>query len=154
MTLAGVLQQDGLASADESARRWLLTPRSEALTGVMIFLAVIFGPVALPIIVLVVTVAWGFLAKHAWRPIVLAAAMLTGVVVSQLIRSSVERYRPPVELMLFGADHTFSFPFRPRPGGLRLPAGGHVPDLLAAAELQGPPSSALSAPASALSWPP
>ena len=79
LSLAGVLQQDGLAGADESARRWLLTLRSEALTVVMIFLAIIFGPVALPIIVLVVTVAWGILAKHAWRPIVLAAAMLTGV---------------------------------------------------------------------------
>jgi undecaprenyl-diphosphatase len=64
----------------------------------------------LPIIVLVVTVAWGFAAKHAWRPIVLAAAMLTGVIVSQIILQIVERSRPPVELMLFGADHTFSFP--------------------------------------------
>lgn len=110
VTLAGVLQQDGLASADESARRWLLTLRSDALTVVMIVLAVIFGPVALPIIVLVVTVAWGIMAKHAWRPIVLAAAMLTGVGLAQLIGRSVERDRPPVDLMLFGADHTFSFP--------------------------------------------
>ncbi|WP_104141112.1 phosphatase PAP2 family protein [Arthrobacter sp. ZGTC131] len=110
VSLAGVLQQDGLTGADESARRWLLTLRSEALTVVMIFLAIIFGPVALPIIVLVVTVAWGILAKHAWRPIVLAAAMLTGVGLAQLIGRSVERDRPPVDLMLFGADHTFSFP--------------------------------------------
>lgn len=110
VSLAGVLQQDGLASADESARRWLLTLRSEALTVVMIFLAIIFGPVALPIIVLVVTVAWGILAKHAWRPIVLAAAMLTGVGLAQIIGRSVGRDRPPVDLMLFGADHTFSFP--------------------------------------------
>jgi undecaprenyl-diphosphatase len=109
-SLVGVLQQDGLASADESARRWLLTLRSDALTVVMIVLAVIFGPVALPIIVLVVTVAWGILAKHAWRPILLAAAMLTGVGLAQLIGHSVGRDRPPVDLMLFGADHTFSFP--------------------------------------------
>ena len=56
----------------------------------MIFLAVIFGPIALPIIVLVVTVAWGFAAKHARRPIVLAAAMLSGVVISQIILQIVE----------------------------------------------------------------
>ncbi|KRE68344.1 phosphoesterase [Arthrobacter sp. Soil736] len=110
VSLVGVLQQDGLASADESARRWLLTLRSDALTVVMIVLAVIFGPVALPIIVLVVTVAWGILAKHAWRPILLAAAMVTGVGLAQLIGHSVGRDRPPVDLMLFGADHTFSFP--------------------------------------------
>ena len=76
----------------------------------MIFLAIIFGPVGLPIIVLVVTVAWGFLAKHAWRPILLAAAMLTGVILAQLIGHIVNRRRPPVDLMLFGADPTFSFP--------------------------------------------
>ena len=57
LALTGVLESDGLASADESARRWLLTTRSEPLTDFMIVLAVIFGPVALPIIVLVVTAA-------------------------------------------------------------------------------------------------
>jgi undecaprenyl-diphosphatase len=40
----------------------------------------------------------------------LAAAMLTGVGLAQLIGHSVGRDRPPVDLMLFGADHTFSFP--------------------------------------------
>jgi len=110
LTLAGVLQRDGLASADGEAQRWLLTTRSEALTVVMIILAIIFGPVGLPIIVLIVTVAWGILAKHAWRPILLAAAMLTGVGLAQLIGRSVERDRPPVDQMLFGADQTFSFP--------------------------------------------
>ncbi|UZX05602.1 phosphatase PAP2 family protein [Arthrobacter sp. CDRTa11] len=109
-TLLGVLQGNGLAAVDGSVRDWLLTLRSEPLTGVMIFLAVIFGPVALPIIVLVVNVVWGFAAKHAWRPIVLAAAMLSGVLISQIILQIVRRSRPPVELMLFGADHTFSFP--------------------------------------------
>jgi len=110
-TLVGVVQSGAAPwGPDEPIRDLLLGIRSETLTGVMIFLAVIFGPVALPIIVLVVTVAWGFAAKHAWRPIVLAAAMLTGVVVSQIILQIVQRSRPPVELMLFGADHTFSFP--------------------------------------------
>jgi undecaprenyl-diphosphatase len=110
LTLTDVLQKDGLAAADESARRWLLTTRSEALTVGMIILAVVFGPVALPIIVLVVTLVWGIVAKHAWRPVLLAAAMVTGVVLAQLIGHAVERARPPVDLMLFGADHTFSFP--------------------------------------------
>lgn len=109
--LAVILQSGtGPTTADEAARSWLLTLRSEPLTGVMIFLAVIFGPVGLPIIVLVVNVAWGFLAKHAWRPIVLAAAMLTGVLVSQIILQIVRRSRPPVDLMLFGPDSTYSFP--------------------------------------------
>jgi membrane-associated phospholipid phosphatase len=111
VTLVGVLLSNtGPWGPDEFIRDWLLSLRSDTLTAVMIFLAVIFGPVVLPIIVLVVTVIWGFAAKHAWRPIVLAAAMLTGVVTSQIILAIVRRSRPPVELMLFGADHTFSFP--------------------------------------------
>lgn len=110
LALMGVLERDGLASADESARRWLLATRSEPVTDVMIILAVIFGPVALPIIVLAVTAIWGLLARQAWRPVLLAAAMLTGVGLAQVIGRAVERTRPPVELMLFGADHTFSFP--------------------------------------------
>ena len=100
---------------DASARKALyITAGVLALVGAFFFfliiLAVVFGPVALPIIVLVVTLAWGILAKHAWRPVLLAAAMVTGVGLAQLIGHSVERTRPPVELMLFGADHTFSFP--------------------------------------------
>lgn len=109
-TLVSVLQADGLSAADVPVRDWLLTLRSDALTAVMIFLAIVFGPIALPIIVLVVNVAWGFLAKHAWRPMLLAGAMLTGVIISQIILHIVRRSRPPVEQMLFGIDHTFSFP--------------------------------------------
>ncbi|MEC5179720.1 phosphatase PAP2 family protein [Arthrobacter sp. CG_A4] len=108
--LAGVLVQGGLTALDEPARSWLLTLRSETLTTSMIILAIVFGPVALPVIVLVATVVWGVLARHAWRPLLLAAAMLTGVILAQIIGRTVGRERPPVDLMLFGADFTFSFP--------------------------------------------
>jgi undecaprenyl-diphosphatase len=64
----------------------------------------------LPAIVLVVTVVWGIAAKHAWRPMLLAAAMLTGVVLSKVIGSAVGRSRPPIDSMLYGVDLTFSFP--------------------------------------------
>jgi membrane-associated phospholipid phosphatase len=110
LILADVLQEGAVSAGDEPVRSWLLGLRSETLTTVMIILAVIFGPVGLPIIVLVVTVTWGLLARHAWRPILLAAAMLTGVGLAQIIGRAVDRQRPPVDLMLFGADHTFSFP--------------------------------------------
>ncbi|MDN4644559.1 phosphatase PAP2 family protein [Arthrobacter sp. PsM3] len=108
--LASVLQHGGLTAGDEPVRSWLLTLRSEPLTTIMIILAIVFGPVGLPIITLVVTVTWGLLAKHAWRPMLLAGAMLTGVILAQLIGRSIGRQRPPVDLMLFGADFTFSFP--------------------------------------------
>lgn len=110
LALTGVLGKDGLTFMDEPVRSWLVGQRSEPLTAVMIFLAIVFGPVALPIIVLVVTVVWGVAAKHAWRPLLLAGAMLTGVALAQIIGRSVGRQRPPVDLMLFGPDVTFSFP--------------------------------------------
>ncbi len=108
--LASVLQDGGVAAADEPVRAWLLSLRGEPLTTIMIILAVVFGPVALPIIILVVTVAWGFRARHAWRPILLAGAMVTGVILAQIIGRLLGRQRPPLELMLFGPDTTFSFP--------------------------------------------
>ena len=108
--LAGVLQHGGISAADEPVRTWLLTLRAEPTTIIMIILAVIFGPIGLPIIVLIVTVAWGLLAKHAWRPMLLAGAMLTGVILAQIIGRTIDRQRPPVDLMLFGTDFTFSFP--------------------------------------------
>ena len=110
VTLGDVLNKDGIAGSDDPMQSWFLTQRSEPLTKAMIILAVIFGPVVLPIVILVVTVAWGLAAKHAWRPILLAAGMLTGVVLAQVIGRSVGRSRPPIEQMLFGPDSTFSFP--------------------------------------------
>lgn len=110
LTLDDVLGRSGLAGGDDSMQSWFLSQRSDVLTTIMIVLAVVFGPVVLPIVVLVVTVAWGILAKHAWRPMLLAAAMLTGVILAQIIGHAVGRIRPPVEQMLFGPDSTFSFP--------------------------------------------
>lgn len=108
--LVSVLQHDGITAVDEPVRSGLVALRGEPATTIMIILAIVFGPIGLPIIILVFTVAWGLLAKHAWRPMVLAGGMLTGVILAQIIGRSVGRQRPPVDLMLFGADSTFSFP--------------------------------------------
>lgn len=110
LTLLSVTLKDGLFDLDAPVRAWALGDRSATLTIVMIALAIFFGPIALPVIVLVVTVVWGLAAKHAWRPMLLAAAMLTGVVLSKLIGSAVGRSRPPIDSMLYGVDLSFSFP--------------------------------------------
>jgi undecaprenyl-diphosphatase len=108
--LYDVLNHDGLAVLDRPLQRTVEHYRSPQLTGVMIVLAAAFGPVAMPIIVLITTAFWFLRSKHAWRPIVLAVAMLTGVILAEVIAHLVGRPRPPVEQMLFGPDHTFSFP--------------------------------------------
>jgi membrane-associated phospholipid phosphatase len=110
LTLISVTLQEGFFDLDTPVRAWALGDRSPNLTIVMIVLAIFFGPIALPIIVLVVTVVWGLLAKHAWRPMLLAAAMLTGVVLSRIIGAAVARSRPPIDSMLYGVDLSYSFP--------------------------------------------
>lgn len=108
--LVSVLTQTGLERLDVPVDEWFDGFRSPDTTTWMIVLAIVFGPVALPIIVLLVVVIWSITAKHVWRPLLLAAGMLTGVVLALTIAPIVRHPRPPVADMLFGADHTFSFP--------------------------------------------
>lgn len=76
----------------------------------MIVVAIVFGPIGMPIIVAVVALVRIIAAKHAWRPILLASGMATGVILSQLTAPLVKHPRPPIDLMLFGADPSYSFP--------------------------------------------
>lgn len=108
--LSSVLQKNGLTVIDAPVQHWLASWRGPALTVVMIGLAILFGPIALPIILLVVTVLWGVIGKHARRPLLLAVPMLVGVVLAQVIGHAADRHRPPTGLMLFGPDPSFSFP--------------------------------------------
>jgi undecaprenyl-diphosphatase len=105
-----VMDGIGIVNVDHQAEAWFVGIRTPALTTLDEVLAVVFGPVALPIIVLLLTVGWIFFSKHAWRPLVLAGAMTLGVVLIQILTRLVHRARPPVDLMLFGKDATYSFP--------------------------------------------
>ncbi|WEO76339.1 phosphatase PAP2 family protein [Cryobacterium sp. SO2] len=108
--LADIVQRDDVASIDSPLNAWLMQSRTGTVTAIMIGLAIGFGPVALPVVILGAIVIWGFLAKHLWRPVLLALGTLTGLVLVQVITRLVERTRPPVDLMLFGVDTTYSFP--------------------------------------------
>lgn len=108
--LADVLLNVGAAVLDKPVQRAVEHFRSPALTAAMIFLAVVFGPISMPIVVAVTTVAWFLVSRHGWRPLLLAAAMITGVVLAETSAHLVGRPRPPLGQMLFGPDHTKSFP--------------------------------------------
>lgn len=105
-----VLQPSVLEPLDTAVQAWLKSQQTESLTVLMVVFTEVFGPIALPIIVLVVTLTWGIRAEHSWRPFVLAAGTLSGVIIVQIITRVVQRDRPPVDLMLYGPDMTFSFP--------------------------------------------
>lgn len=108
--LGDVLGDEDLATIDQPFADLLNSARTPELTNVMIWLAIIFGPVVLPIVSFAVVVGWSFFARHLWRPLLLAGGMLAGLILIQVITRLVGRDRPPVDQMLFGADITPSFP--------------------------------------------
>lgn len=110
IVLTSVLTHSGVADWDRPMEQWVNSLRSPVTTFIMIVLTITFGPVVLPIIILIVTVVWLIFAKHAWRPFILAGAMITGVAVATVLAQLVHRHRPPTSLMLIGNDTTFSFP--------------------------------------------
>ncbi len=105
-----VMNNIGIVSLDHAAQVWFASIRTPFMTAFNIALAVIFGPVALPIIIFVITALWIIFAKHAWRPLMLAGFMGLGVGLIQILTRLVQRHRPPIDLMLFGQDTTYSFP--------------------------------------------
>jgi membrane-associated phospholipid phosphatase len=108
--LIGVLTHTGPQLLDRPIEQWFDARRSQDATGVMKVLAIVFGPVGMPVIVAVVLIVWIVLARHLWRPILLLGGMVTGVVLAQALAPVVRHPRPPIGLMLLGPDHTFSFP--------------------------------------------
>ena len=110
LLLLQVVTHTGLAHLDQSVEQWMDSHRFGSVTPLMISLAVIFGPVVLPILIGIVIVFWIITSRHIWRPLVLAGFMAVGVLLVQIIARTVDRPRPPIGLMLMGPDHTFSFP--------------------------------------------
>ncbi|WP_285115164.1 phosphatase PAP2 family protein [Leifsonia sp. fls2-241-R2A-40a] len=108
--LVAVATHTGAQRWDQPVEDWFDAQRSKEATGFMIVLAIIFGPIAMPVIVLVVVVVWTVMARHIWRPFLLAVGMLTGVLLAGALAPLVRHPRPPVAEMLFGPDHSFSFP--------------------------------------------
>ena len=110
LLLVAVLSHTGFQRFDLPVEKWFNAQRSRDVTGYWTAMAIIFGPVALPIIVLVVVIVWIVAARHVWRPMLLAAGMLTGVATALILAPLVRHPRPPVSLMLLGPDQTYSFP--------------------------------------------
>ena len=108
--LDSVLEADDVSAIDKPVEAWLEGARADWLTTVMAVIAFVFGPIVMPIIALVTTVAWGILARHAWRPILLAGGMLLGLVLVQALAPIIDRQRPPISEMLLEVDKTASFP--------------------------------------------
>lgn len=110
IVLDSILESDDLSFIDKPVEVWLESGRDDWLTVIMVVLSIVFGPIAMPIIILVTTVTWGILAKHAWRPLLLAGGMILGVILVQALAPIIARDRPPADEMMIGYDPTSSFP--------------------------------------------
>ena len=108
--LIGVLTHTGFERLDQPVERWFDAQRDRELTAFMVVLAVVFGPVALAIIVVAVLVTWIVRARHLWRPVLFAGGMGAGVVLALVLAPIVRHPRPPIGRMRMETDHTFSFP--------------------------------------------
>ncbi|MDR6970380.1 phosphatase PAP2 family protein [Leifsonia shinshuensis] len=105
-----VMTHTGYERLDLPVERWFNAQRSAETTGFMTVLAIIFGPVAMPFIVGITVIVWAVTARHVWRPLLLGAGMLTGVVLALILAPLIRHPRPPLSLMLMEPDHTYSFP--------------------------------------------
>ena len=110
IVLATVVASGAPTALDVALREWLMAGRSETWTPGMIVVSFVFGPIFFPFFALAITVAWVLLARHLWRPILLAVG--TGVAVAgvRLIAIAVGRDRPPAADMLTEVDTSESFP--------------------------------------------
>jgi membrane-associated phospholipid phosphatase len=108
--LVAVLTRTGLERLDRPVEQWFDAQRSGDATRFMTVLAIAFGPIGMPVLVLVVLVVWIATARHLWRPFLLFAGMITGVVLAQVLAPIVRHPRPPLAQMLLDPDRTYSFP--------------------------------------------
>lgn len=108
--LISVITHTGLSSFDHGLEQWMDARRAADITPFMITLAIVFGPVVLPVLIFLIVAFWVITSRHIWRPLILAGFMSLGVGIVEVTAHFVARPRPPIGLMLMGPDHTFSFP--------------------------------------------
>lgn len=109
--LDAVLEGNDISSWDQPLLNWMVSIRTPGLTNVMTVVTNMFGPVVLPILVIIACVIWGRIA-HRWRdPILLASALVMSTVLSSVVKILVQRPRPEEDLQVIpGFETSFSFP--------------------------------------------
>jgi len=106
-----VLERARFEGVDTPAISWFAENRSEALTAVMTAITNAFGPVVLPIVIAIGCGVWIWRTRE-WRdPAMLVGAMIVSTLLSMVIKTIVERPRPPEDLQVIpGFEESFSFP--------------------------------------------
>lgn len=108
--LAAVLTSGPPTNIDEPIEAWARASRTDGVTSVMVALSLFFGPLIFPWASLTVIVVWILVARHVWRPFLLACGVLVGVAGVRLLALLIGRQRPPLANMLMEKDYSESFP--------------------------------------------
>lgn len=108
--LVAVLTSGPPTNIDKPIAEWARGSRSAGVTTVMVALSLFFGPLIFPWASLTVIVVWILVAKHVWRPFLLACGVLVGVAGVRLLALLIGRQRPPLSGMLMEKDYSESFP--------------------------------------------
>lgn len=104
-------EQDDLFTVDSPLLQWLADHRTETLTTVMTFITNAFGPLVLPVVVLVLSLFYAWRTGSWWDPALLTGAMILASGLSVVLKLLVGRPRPPDEYMeIPGFETSFSFP--------------------------------------------
>lgn len=109
--LDAVREQDDIFVVDSPVLQWLSDNRSQGLTDVMTVITNTFGPLILPIVVLVLGLLYAWRTGSWWDPALLIGAMLLSTGLSVVLKMLVGRPRPSDEYMSIpGFETSFSFP--------------------------------------------
>lgn len=106
-----VLDGDTLETLDQPLLEFLVDIRTPWLTTVMTGITEAFGPVVLPILIVVGCAIW-FWRTRSWRdPLMLAGAMILSTALSMGVKGIVARARPDAGFQTVpGYETSFSFP--------------------------------------------
>ncbi|WP_084631779.1 phosphatase PAP2 family protein [Demequina aestuarii] len=106
-----VLDNDILEAVDQPLIEWLVDNRVEWLTTLMTAITETFGPVVLPVLILIGCALWVWRTR-SWRdPLLLAGSMVLATGISMLVKMIVARARPDAGFQTVpGYETSFSFP--------------------------------------------
>jgi len=101
---------NSIAHFDFPVLEWMTHHRTPLLTTFMQIVTNLTGPIVLSLVILVGTGLWVWRKNEIWRPTLLVASMGAVLVLSTLIKSLVQRHRPPIEHMISPPELDYSFP--------------------------------------------
>ena len=106
-----VVEQDEVFLLDQPLVEWFQGVRTPAMTAFLTAVTNTFGPIILPIALLVGGVVWWRVTGAWWEPMLVLGGMALATVLAMTFKDLYDRARPLDEFQTVpGVEHSFSFP--------------------------------------------